>query len=136
VRQRFKVLPSETISGTSSETGPAITRLRNTAASFADPRGDTRHAVLLGERGVEDPVVRIPEGKPEHDAVNASRVQSLRTGEQHPTDLVERVVLPTAMAQGLVLDPAANVIDTTVRSSDDLRGVSHLADLVEVRRKS
>ena len=43
-------------------------------------------------------VVRVTEAKPERHAIDASGVQSLRTGEQHPADLVERIVFATAVA--------------------------------------
>jgi len=67
--------------------------------------------VLLGEPSSEHLVVGIAETKPKGHAVDASLVQSLRAGEQHAADLVERVILSTAVAQELVLHPAAHMVE-------------------------
>ena len=54
---------------------------------------------LIGEPGAEHFVVGIAEAKTKGHAVDTSLVQSFRTCQQHATDLVERVVLATAVAQ-------------------------------------
>lgn len=49
----------------------------------------------------------------------------LRAAQQDPADAVERVALAAAMSEGLLLDPAADVIDGLLGQSDSVEGIQH-----------
>ena len=49
----------------------------------------------------------------------------LAAASQQAADLVERVVLVPAPAQGVLLDPAADLVDDLGAELDDVEGVQH-----------
>ena len=44
---------------------------------------------------------------------------------QDPADAVERVAGPAAVPEGLLLDPAADLVDRVEAEPDDVEGVQH-----------
>jgi hypothetical protein len=62
--------------------------------------------------------------------------EALDVVAQQPTNLVERVVLVTSVAEGVLLDAAADLIDDLGPEADDMKGVEHrdrVAELVADR---
>ncbi|MDQ3273569.1 MAG: hypothetical protein M3Q39_00700 [Actinomycetota bacterium] len=51
--------------------------------------------------------------------------QVLRPAQQHPADPVQRVVLAAAVPEGVLLDPAADVVDRALGQPDGVEGVQH-----------
>jgi hypothetical protein len=56
----------------------------------------------------------------------------LRSGEEHQVDPIEGIVLPSPMADGLVLDAPAHGVDVAVGGCHDVEGIGHLASVVDI----
>lgn len=59
----------------------------------------------------------------------AAFVETFSAGEQHLADPVERVVLAAPMAEGLVLHPAAALVELGVGVLDDVEWIGDLGDV-------
>ena len=63
---------------------------------------------LLGQHGVEHLVERVPGGEADLEAGTASLVEALGAAQQQAADAVEGIAGATAVAEGVLLDPATN----------------------------
>ena len=134
VRQRSSVSPSERISSTSSFLHPTMALSRSTRATFGIlGQVDVAHR-LLGQPRSEKLVVRIAVAQPQQDAFMAALVEAFVAGEQELADPIERIGLSTAMAERLVLDAPAHLVDAAVGDSDHVKGIGDPDGMVEVRR--
>src|SRR5208283_1738260 len=87
---------------------------------------------LLGQPRTEELVVGITAAQPEQHAVMTPLVEAFVTGEQELADPIERVSFAAAMAQRLVLDAPAHLVDATVGDSHDMKRVGDTDRMVEV----
>jgi hypothetical protein len=59
------------------------------------------------------------------EALPAFLVEAFGSHENDPADPVERIGFPAPMAEGVVLDPAADLVDAPVGQGDDVEAVRH-----------
>jgi len=79
--------------------------------------------LLGGDVGGGDVPVRITGVQAREEPGVAGRVEVLRAAQQHPANPVERVVAAAAVAQGLVLHPAAHGVHSGMGELDGVEGV-------------
>jgi hypothetical protein len=78
---------------------------------------------FLRQPRTENMVVGVTEAKPEQHPRAAAFVEALGAGQQELSDAVERVVLPPAVAEELVLHTPAHGVEAAVGDSDDVKGI-------------
>ena len=76
----------------------------------------------------------IAVAQPEQHAVMTALVEAFVAGEQELSDPIERIGFATAMAQRLVLDAPAHLVDAAVGDSHDMKRVGDADGMIEVRR--
>ena len=69
---------------------------------------------LLGQPGAQQLVVGIADAQAEQDPLMASFIQPFSAGEEQLADPIERIAFAAPVAERLVLDPAADLVDATV----------------------
>ena len=77
----------------------------------------------------------VTDAQAEQHPVPAAVVEAFGAGEQQLADPVERIVLAASMPKGLVLHPAADLVDAAVPDPDHMKRVGDPAGVVEVRRQ-
>ncbi len=91
---------------------------------------------LLGQPGAEQLVVGIAVAQPEQHAVMTALVEALVAGEQELSDPIERVGFAASMAERLVLDAPAHLVDAAVGDSHHMKRVGDADGVVEVRGRA
>ena len=133
MRHDARVWPRETISATSSAAQPAMALSRSTAASAGIVgEVDVAHG-FLGQPGAEHLVVGVTDAQAEQHPVSASVVEAFAAGEEQLADPIQRVVLAAAVAERLVLDAAADLVDAPVGDPHDMERVGDTGGVIEMR---
>ena len=92
---------------------------------------DVAHG-LLGQPGAEELVARVPDAQTEQHPVAAALVEAFVTGEEQLADPIQRVGLAAPMAEGLVLDPAPDLIDAPVPDPNDMERIGDAGGVIKV----
>jgi len=96
---------------------------------------DVTHG-LFRQPGTENVVVGITEAQPEQHPRAAAFVEPLGSREKQLSDAIEGVVLPSPVAEELVLHAPAHGVEAPVGDSHDMEGIGHSHGMVEVGAQS
>ena len=80
--------------------------------------------------------MEIAVAQPEQDAVMTPLVEAFIASEQELANPIERVGFAAAMAERLVLDAPAHLVDAAVGDAHHVEGISDADPMVEVRGRS
>jgi hypothetical protein len=83
---------------------------------------------ITGQPPAEDLVVRVAGSQTEQHPLDAVVVEAFSSGEHEFADPVQGVVLAAALAEGLVLDPAADLVQAPVGDTDHVKRISDPVD--------
>ena len=75
--------------------------------------------------------MRVTDAQPEQHPSRALLVEAFGAGEQQLADPKQRIALAAPMAEGVLLDPAADLVDATVPDPHHMKGVGHPAGMVQ-----
>jgi hypothetical protein len=86
---------------------------------------------LLGDPGAEHLLVGVAHLEAEQHPLEAGALQALGAGQHQLSDPVEGIAPASPMAEGLVLDPAAHLIEAAVGDPHDVERVGHPDRVIE-----
>ena len=88
---------------------------------------------FFGQPGAEELVVRVTDAQAEQHPSRALLVEAFGAGEQQLADPKQRIAFAASMAEGLVLDPAADLVDAAVPDPHHMKRVGHPAGVSQTR---